>query len=223
MAPESLSARLRGEAEHIWSRIMEHPFVVGLYDGSLDLERFRFYVIQDYNFLVESMRAFSLLASKADPETARLALEVAYGDATIEMDNYKRLLPQLGLTLEEVLKAEPAPTNIAYTSFLVATCATRGPLKCLVALLPCYWSYLEIAEHHRDKLASNPNALYKQWASAYLTSEYRGLVEKLRGRADALWKERGGDYGELRRIFLTASRYEYLFWDMAYKREEWPV
>jgi thiaminase/transcriptional activator TenA len=223
MKSESLSASLREEAEHIWSRIMEHPFVVGLYEGSLDLDRFKFYVIQDYNFLVESMRAFSLLASKADPETARLALEVAYGDATIEMDNYKRLLPELGLTLEEVLSTEPAPTNIAYTSFLVATCATRDPLECLVALLPCYWSYLEIAERHKDKLASNPSTLYRQWASAYLSSEYRSLVENLRGRVDALWGERGGDYGELRRIFLIASRYEYLFWDMAYKREEWPV
>ena len=218
-----LSERLRGEASRIWDRIMEHPFVVGLYEGTLELERFKFYIVQDYNFLIESMRAFSLLASKADPETARLALEVAHGDATIELDNYKRLLPRLGLTMEDVLRAEPAPTNLAYTSFLVATCATRGPLECLTALLPCYWSYLEIAEHHKDKLEGNRVQLYRDWASAYLTREYRELVEEMKSHADRLWEEAGGNYEELRRIFITASRYEYLFWDMAYKQERWPI
>ena len=223
MACSTLTSRLRAEASGVWERILTHPFVVELYEGRLSLERFKFYVVQDYNFLVGMMRAFSLLASRADYETARLALEIAYADATIEMDNYVKLLGELGLSLKYVIKAEPAPTNVAYTSFIVSTCATGSPLECLVSTLPCFWSYLEIAERHKDKLEANPIGLYRRWAEVYLSSEYRGLVERLRAAADKLWSTHGGDYEGLRRIFLTASRYEYMFWDMAYKMEAWPV
>ncbi len=218
-----LSNSLRREVEGLWGRLIEHPFVVELYRGSLGLDRFRFYVIQDYNFLLAGIRAFSLLASRADPETARLALEIAYGDATVELENYERILPRLGLSMGDVLRAEPAPTALAYTSFLVATCATGSPLECLVAHLPCYWSYLDIAEAHRSELESNPVDIYRQWASAYLTDEYRGLVERLKEAVDRLWERGGGDIGRLRWIFKTATRYEYLFWDMAYKMEGWPL
>ena len=216
-----LSERLRSDADHIWRRIFEHPFVVELYSGTLPLEKFKFYVKQDYNYLVGMMKAFSLLASKADYEIARLALEIAHADATIEMENYKKLLGKLGMSFDEVLREEPAPTNVAYMNFLVVTCALGEPLECLTAVLPCFWSYLEIAERHQDLLKRNTNPIYVEWARVYLSSEYRNLVEKLINIVDALWD--GRNYERLKRLFLIASRYEYMFWDMAYKMEKWPV
>ncbi len=218
---EGLSERLRRDAEPVWERIVNHPFVVELYEGRLPLEKFVYYVKQDYNYLVTMMRVFSILASKADYETARTALEIAYGDATVEMENYLRLLDRLGIGLGEVLREEPAPTNTGYMSFLVSTCSLGSPLDCLVAVLPCFWTYQVIAETHRDRLRENPVQLYRDWASVYLSPEYRGLVERLRSTVDRLWKGQG--YEDLKRIFITASRYEYMFWDMAYRLEEWPV
>ncbi|MET1102224.1 MAG: TenA family protein [Pyrodictiaceae archaeon] len=216
-----LTEMLREKASYIWERILEHPFVIELYTGRLPLEKFKYYVVQDYNYLIGMMRAFSLLASRADYETARLALEIAYADATIEMDNYRRLLGELGLSFEDVVSAEPAPTNVGYMGFLVSTCATSSPLECLVAVLPCFWSYEEIAMRHRDKLSSNPMRIYVEWAKTYLSREYHELVSRLRGAVDRLWD--GGDTSKLERLFITASRYEYMFWDMAYRMEKWPI
>jgi len=219
--PAGLSERLRRDADAIWQRIFEHPFVVELYEGTLPLEKFKFYAIQDYNYLIGMMRSYSLLAAKSDYEVAKAALEIAYADATVEMKNYERLLEKLGLKLEDAAKAEPAPTNEAYMNFLVSTCALGSPLECLVATLPCFWSYAEIAEKHKEKLKGNPVELYVEWASVYLSKEYVALVEKLRSLVDSLW--RGEGYERLRSLFLRASRYEYMFWDMAYKLESWPV
>jgi len=177
--------------------------------------------VQDYNYLVGMMRTYSIIASKAPFEVARKALEIAYGDATVEMENYVRLLSRLGLSLEDVINAEPAPTNVAYMNFLVATASLGTPLEGLVATLPCFWSYQYIAEHYADALESNPVDLYREWGSVYLSDEYRRLVEELRDLVDSLYDGRG--YDGLRRLFITGSRYEYMFWDMAYREESWPV
>ncbi|MBS7637933.1 thiaminase II [Candidatus Bathyarchaeota archaeon] len=218
---EGLSERLRREADNIWRRIIEHPFVLELYRGSLPLEKFRYYVIQDYNYLIGMMRAYSILASKADYELARVALEIAYLDATTEMENYRRLLERLGLRLGEVMRVEPSPTNMAYMNYLLATALFGEPMECLVATLPCFWSYLEIGERHRDLLRGNPNELYRSWAEVYITEEYKGLVRRLREIIDGLWE--GEDYDRYRRIFNISSRYEWMFWEMAYKLESWPI
>jgi len=217
----SLSEKLRDDSKYIWKKILSHPFVLELYRGTLPLDKFKFYVKQDYNYLIGSMRAFSLLASKSSYEISRLALELAYADATVEMENYVRLLKRLGLSLEEVLKEEPAPTNVAYTNFLISTCALGNPLECLVALLPCFWSYQVIAEAHKDLLRENSVEVYVDWASVYLSDDYKDIVRKMREAVDRLWD--GKEYDVLKRIFIVASRYEYMFWDMAYKMESWPV
>lgn len=217
----SLSGELRRSAADVWDKIFGHPFVVELYTGTLPLEKFKFYVAQDYNFLVAMYRCFSLMAAKADYELARKALEVAHLEATTEMANYEKLLGELGLSLEEVLRAEPAPTNVAYTSFLNSVCALGTAEECLVAVLPCFWTYAEIAERHKDKLSGNRERLYVDWARVYLSEEYLRLVDELK----ALLDKRAGavDPERAKVLFRTASRYEYMFWDMAYKMEEWPV
>jgi thiaminase len=67
---EPFSAHLRRLAEPVWRAQHEHPFIRGIGDGSLDLERFRHWVRQDYRFLVEYCRLFGLAAARApDLET----------------------------------------------------------------------------------------------------------------------------------------------------------
>jgi thiaminase/transcriptional activator TenA len=46
-ATASLSAELWSRIDEIYDAILEHPFVAGLTDGSLERDRFRYYVIQD--------------------------------------------------------------------------------------------------------------------------------------------------------------------------------
>ena len=216
-----LSALLRRDVEHIWTKIFNHPFVVQLYDGSLPISKFKYYIIQDYNYLITMMRCFSLIAAKADPSVSAKALEIALADATTELENYKRLLGKLDLNFNDVINTEPAPTNLAYMNYLLATCALGTPLEGLVAVLPCFWSYLEIAEKLKDRLEANEVSIYREWCMTYLSSEYKDLVRDLRELIDTLWD--GRNYDRYLKLFTRSSKYEYMFWDMAYREEQWPV
>ena len=216
-----LSDLLRRDVEHIWIKIFNHPFVIQLYNGSLPLSKFRYYIIQDYNYLITMMRCFSLIAAKADPSVSAKALEIALADATTELENYKRLLGKLDLNFNDVINTEPAPTNLAYMNYLLATCALGTPLEGLVAVLPCFWSYLEIAEKLKDRLEANEVSIYREWCMTYLSSEYKDLVRDLRELIDTLWD--GRNYDRYLKLFTRSSKYEYMFWDMAYREEQWPV
>ncbi|BAA79642.2 transcriptional activator TenA homolog [Aeropyrum pernix K1] len=224
MGESLLSDRLKRDNMDLWSLLPSHPFVKALYSGSLPLDKFRFYAVQDYNYLVGLVRSLSIAASKSwSFEVARLALSHASFLASTEMANYERLLGELGLSLSEVLREEPAPTNEAYVNFMIATCSTGTALECMVSLLPCYWSYREIAIANERLLRENSVDLYRRWASVYLSSEYGEAVEEYRRAVDRLWAEEGGVYSRLKRIFRKATRYEYMFWDMAWRMEKWPV
>jgi len=202
----------------LWVKDLDHPFVVELYSGSLPLEKFRYYVLQDYNYLVTMVKVLSLLAAKAPSiELSRLALELAYGTVTGEMENYERLLLALGMSLQDAVKVKPNPTNVAYMNFLLLTAYQGDFYIGLASILPCFWTYEEIAERHKWRLEGNKVELYKKWASVYLSNEYKMLVRKLRDTLD----RSGRDVEELSYYFEQALRYEILFWQASYTMEEW--
>ena len=213
-----ISERLRKDADLVWKEIFRHPFVTELYRGSLPMEKFRFYVLQDYSFLVTMMRNLAVLASRADsvPLTREL-LEIAHLEATTEFASYEELLGKLGYALSDALKAEPSQVSVSYGSFLLAMSSLKTFWEGFTAILPCFWSYAEIAESHKDILKKNTNTLYTEWASVYLSEPYLALVDKLRRILDTAPAE---GYEKLKEVFLTASRYELAYWDMAHKIEK---
>ena len=221
MKDAKLSDRLRKDADAIWKQIFAHPFVVELYTGVLPPAKFKFYVLQDYNYLVTDIKNLAILASRAGSiEAMREILEIAHLEATSEFESYERLLGELGYTIGDAIKAEPTPTNTSYGAFLIATSSLKTFGEGLAATLPCFWSYLEIAEFHQARLAENKNGLYARWASVYLSDDYRQLVTKMKSLLD---KAVGVEYEKLRGAFITASKYEYLYWSMAYEMEGWPI
>jgi len=212
--------RLRKDADRIWEKIIQHPFVVELYRGDLPLEKFKFYILQDYHYLVAAIKNFGIIVSKAPSvKEMREVADILQLEAQSEFDGYKDFLNQLGHTVQDASEIEPIPISLSYCSFLLSTSSLKSYPEAITAVLPCFWSYAEIAEAHKDKLSSNKNPLYKDWAKAYLTESYLRLVEKIKD----LVNEAGKDFpcDKLREVFAHASRYEYLFWDAVYHRKEW--
>jgi len=214
--------RLRGDSDAVWRSIIDHPFVVELYTGGLPLDKFKFYILQDYYYLVTAIKNFGVIASRAGTvEALRDVVDVLHLEATSEFDGYSDLLKRLGYTLKDAAQTEPMPVSVSYGSFLLATSSTRSFAESMASVLPCFWSYAEIASHHKGALEANPNGLYKDWAGVYLSGSYLGLVEKMKEMVERAGE--GFPYERLRDVFVTASRYEYMFWDAAYNIEDWPV
>ena len=219
-----LSDALRTEAEPVWRAQLEHPFVRGLGDGSLAVERFAHWVRQDYRFLVEYCRLFGLAAARAPdlPTLARFA-DLLQATARGEMDLHRACAAELGIT-EADLEATPmAPTTRGYTDFLVRVAATGDFAELAAALLPCMWGFSEIGQAlARRGRPAEPR--YARWIETYADPEFAGLAAWCRELVDRLGA--GADAAGRRRMaeaFLTSSRYEYLFWDMAWRLEAWPV
>jgi thiaminase (transcriptional activator TenA) len=144
------------------------------------------------------------------------------GIIRLEIPSNRQLLDQvIGLGAEDRGGARAmAPANVAYTSFLLATAAAGGPLEITAAILPCSWSYIEIADGLKDEIADHP--VYADWVAFYLQEEEANLVLNMRETFDDMTQVVSEEKRrQLADIFTMSSRLEGMFWDMAYTLDQW--
>jgi thiaminase (transcriptional activator TenA) len=207
----------------IYAAILAHPFLAGLSDGTLPHDAFAFYVVQDALYLQRYANALAAVASLA-PDTAgtemfaRHAAEVI----TVERELHGSLLAGLGIDPAAIEVAEPAPANLAYTSYLLATVNGGSYAEAVGVVLPCYWIYWEVGKELLRR--GSPDPRYQRWIDTYGGEEFGATVQDVLAVADALGPGLGpAERARVTRHFRTTSRYEWMFWDMGYRKETWPV
>ncbi|MFN3324754.1 MAG: thiaminase II [Bryobacteraceae bacterium] len=214
---ESLWADIRP----IYLRTLRHPFLGGLTDGSLPKERFEFYLVQDGLYLRAFGQALSVLASKAPSEEWALTLNQHAIDAIkAERELHESILTEYGVSAERMRSASMAPSNYAYTNHLFAA-VHRGTFgEGLAAVLPCYWIYWEVGKELQKRGSKNPE--YRRWIAQYAAPEFGEAVKQVLAMMNAEAARMGErERASARRLFVLSSRYEFLFWDMAWRREQW--
>lgn len=218
------SEELRRLAAPVWRAQLAHPFVRGLAAGTLDLDRFRFWVRQDYRFLVEYCRLFALGAARApDLDTLLRFADLLVATARGEMDLHRSYASRFGISAAE-LEAEPmAPTTQAYTDFLVRLAATGDFAQLAAALLPCMWGYSWLGQElARQPRPADPR--FAAWIDSYSAAEFAELAGWCRSLVDRVAEGAGpAARARMREAFLTSSRYELAFWEMAWRQETWPT
>ncbi|MGH3279897.1 MAG: thiaminase II [Trebonia sp.] len=220
---EAFSTQLWDDISDIYAAIEAHPFLTGLTDGALPEESFAFYVVQDTLYLRDYARALATVASRAPTASAtRMFATHAAQANTVELELHGTLLGELGISREMLRRAEPAPANLAYTSYLLATVRGGSYAEGIGAVLPCYWIYAAVG---RRLLASgSPDPRYQRWISTYGGDEYGAIVADVIAELDRVSHSLSDDERtQVRRHFRAASRYEWMFWQMGWVRESWPV
>ena len=107
--------------EGIYAAILEHPFVTGLGDGTLPRDAFRHYIVQDAHYLRDFARALSIAAARAPKEDWIIMLnDHAAGALRVERSLHETFFKEFGLSDKDVAATPMAPTNVAYTSYLLA-------------------------------------------------------------------------------------------------------
>jgi len=209
--------------EPIYGRILVHPFIKGLTDGSLDRECFKFYVVQDALYLREFARTLAIAAAKAPREDWIIMFnEHAAGALKVERALHESFFKDFGLAPEQLAATPMAPTNLAYTSYLLAVSYGGSFVELLGAVMPCYWIYWEVGKELERK--GSPDELYRRWIATYASQEFGALVEAVLAIADELAPRASEqERAAMRRHFVTTSRYEWMFWEMGWRREAWPV
>ncbi|WP_103106381.1 thiaminase II [Brevibacillus reuszeri] len=216
--------RLWKSVAPIWEQTHKHPFVTGLGCGTLPVDSFKFYMKQDYVYLIDYAKMFALASTKAYDLTtsARFA---GLQEATLngEMELHRQYAERFGISREELEATKPSFVMLAYTSYMLRV-AHQGSLAELVSsLLPCTWSYWEIGKHLAKVEGALEHELYGEWVRMYSSDEFGQLaiwlIDIMNELAD------GKNEQELARLeehFLYTTKMEYMFWDMAYRKEMWP-
>ena len=222
-SPDTWSSRLWSSTAGIYAAILEHPFLAGLTSGDLDPAAFAHYVTQDAHYLRDYARALAVVGAKAPThaDTGMFANHAA-GTVEVEMALHATLLGELGLDAALVDVTPPAPTTQAYTSYLLATVYGGSFAEGLAAVLPCYWIYAEVGAALVTR--GSPDARYQRWIDTYAGPEFAAVVAEVLDLTDRVGPAlSAADEAIARHHFVTTARYEWMFWDAAWRRETWPV
>ena len=217
-----LTDALYEAARPMWEAQLAHPFVRGIGDGTLEEEKFKRWVRQDYRYLVEFARVFAWATAKAD----RLESMSWYAralDLTLntEMELHRSYAERFAISREELEREPMWPTTRAYTDFLVRTAAEGDMLELLAALLPCAWGYVYIGQHLAGRERPSDER-YAEWVEQYASPEFAQAAEWLRGELDRLADGLAPrSRARMTELFVLSSRYEWQFWEMCWHGEEW--
>ena len=215
---------LRQQTADLRRRVLQHPFVTGIGDGGLPLEAFRFYMCQDYVFLVDYSRVLALAVAKADDlETMGRFAGLLHETLNTEMDLHRGFAAKFGISPDELEATQAAPSTRAYTQHLLTTAYSGDLTDITAAILPCMWDYSDIGQTLAAQGVPSPQPLYNEWIQMYATPEFAALAAWLRDLLDRLGGGAADRQARLSRLFAESCRYEYLFWDMAYRQETWPL
>lgn len=213
------TGRLLEASRDIWAGYLAHPFVRGLADGSLAVNKFRFYLLQDYLYLFDYAKVFAQGVVKSrEPEVMRVFSSYVASILNGEMEIHRGYMARLGITEAQAEGVQPALSNLSYTAYMRAVAAEEGPAEIMAAVLSCAISYEYIAkwmvEHYPD---APSHEFYGEWVRGYASEGYaaenRRLIQ-LMERLSAHYTE--AQLGRLEEIFVACSRYEAMFWDMAW-------
>lgn len=203
----------------LYEAILELPFNVELCAGELSEDRFAFYVKQDSMYLADFSRALAITGARA-PDSAALDAFVHFSGEAVAVE--QALHDSFLQRFDTFVDVPKSPACFTYTHFLLSTAAGESyPVAC-AALLPCFWIYREVGLHIHERAAAQNR--YQDWIDTYAGADFSATVD----RAIALTEQAAATAGSaerdrMARAFFESTRLEWMFWDSAYRMEQWPI
>jgi len=217
-----LSDELWAGVESIWETVVTHGSVTEMADGFLDRERFHVYFDQDYPFLRDWAIPLSLATAKApDFDAAREIVGFLHLGLGGEEGLFQEAFRERGISRKAVAGLQYLPTTQNYSGYL-RTLAYEGTFTEVVAtLLAVEWPYLDWAQRAEETGRKPGGRYYQTWIDIHTSPGMSRFVSWLRSLVDesaptAVQQDR------LQEIFRDVLRYEYQFFEMAYRGESWP-
>ncbi len=217
-----LSDELRAGVESVWETIVTRPFVTEMSDGFLDRERFYVYFDQDYLFLRNWAILLSLATAKApDFDAARKLVGCLHLGLGGEEGLFQEAFRERGISCKAVAGLQCLPTSQNYSGYLRPLTYEGTFTEVEATLLAVEWPYLDWAQHAEEAGLKPSDRYYPTWIEIHTSPGMSRFVSWLRSLVDesaptAVQQDR------LQEIFRDVLRYEYQFFEMAYRGESWP-
>jgi len=215
------SAQLWSTITDTYDAILAHPFLDGLTSGTLAAEAFTYYIAQDAHYLGDYARALMVLGAKA-PSHADAGMFARHAAGTVERALHSTLLASLGVSAADLDAIPLAPTTQAYTSYLLAAAYGGSFAEGLAAVLPCYWIYESVGK--ALLVQGSPEPRYQRWINTYAGAAFAATVAEVLALTDRVGETLSPDEaGRAGAQFEQTARYEWMFWDAAWRCEAWPI
>lgn len=215
-----LTDYLFNESKKIWDEYLKHPFIVEMGKGTLDKEKFRSYLVQDYLYLLDYAKVYAMgLIKSDDVNHMKFFKDSVNGIMEDESATHIAYLKELGEDIKTLQRHKLKLENENYTNFMKSVALTGDIQDLIIAVLPCAWSYYYIAKEMKEIYKDNlENNYYAAWIDSYSCEEYRMCAKENIDLANELCKNIDDNKKEkLKEIFIKGSLYEMEFWQMAYK------
>jgi len=205
----------------VYNKILQQPFISELMNGTLDRQKFEFYIQQDALYLAEFTKVLSIVASKLDKsEHISAFLYFAKNTIFVEQVLHESFFKEYSVNA----LAEASPACLFYTSYLHRQSANAPVEVALAAILPCFWIYREVGDYILKNQTNKENNPYQKWINTYGGVEYSADVD----RAIAICNELAENCTEKQRqvmteTFVMCSKFEWMFWDSAWRLEKWSI
>ncbi len=210
MSNPPLSRRLWDDNRDLAEACLEHPFIVGLADGTLSESRYGLFAQQDHFYLDAYARSYAWGAVRAQDFATRRQFGSLLAGIMTEGTLHEKTAPELGVSLEDV---QPLPAAREYTDFLLATASLGTIGEHIAAMAPCAKLYGWLG----TRLADQPyEERYAFWINMYAGAGYLEKVDIIMGMLD----EHGEDSAIEAIKFRTAMELEYHFFDSAWVNGE---
>ena len=206
-----------------WLLYTKHDFVNLLSSDSLEEKYFLNYLIQDYLFLIQFSKAWSLAVLKSDTlEEMKIAANTVNDLINFEMELHIKLCSSYNISKNDLETANEENENIAYTRYVLELGYSGDFLDLLSALAPCVLGYGEIGMNGKNLKIKT--LMYQKWIDTYSSDEYQDVCKNVANLIDQAFLLRlGSDYintykwNKVNKIFNKATLLEIDFWNMALK------
>jgi thiaminase/transcriptional activator TenA len=207
-------------SDPLYQQIIGHPFIHHLMDGTLEIEKFAFYIQQDALYLAEYRKALALIASRLDRSDESMAF-LSFAQDTVLVENalHESFIKEFAVGSPVLV----SPICMLYAQYLLAQTNFKSVEVAVASVLPCFTVYKEVGDYI---LANQPKThnRYQEWINTYAGEEFVKavkLAEKIADRLAEAATPRCRD--EMEQAYQTAFRMEWMFWDSAWRLEQWPL
>ena len=188
------------------------------------MNRFTYFMLQDYVYLLDFAQVLSQGGAKSpDLETLEMFARHAIGAVEVERSFHASFGKTLGLSQKQLDAVPKGPITQAYIGHLQSVARSGSLGELVAAVLPCYWIYGEVGRRLYKSRPRKPK-IYREWIGTYAgeafwqpVREQIRLMDRLGARAGSTERKR------MVANFILSSRYEFMFWEQAYRLASWPV
>ncbi|CAI4052483.1 hypothetical protein N7582_005458 [Saccharomyces uvarum] len=155
-----------------WDSYVNHEFVKKVADGTLDRKKFKFFIEQDYLYLVNYARISCIAGSKAptleDLEKELVIVECVRNGLT---QHERRLREELGVKDPDCLqKIQRGPALRAYCRYFNDVARRGNWQELVIALNPCLMGYGSALTKISGKVTAAEGSVYREWCETYSSS-----------------------------------------------------